>query len=141
MRKHCEIGAFYGLRNALIIEIVLIAVIVGCCAIAHAQEPRNWDVNLAWDANTEADLREYRLYENGAHVETIPAGTEIVSREMLAGTHEWHLTAVDDSLNESLPSNTVGITLDEETPLAPTNLNIGVITILETTLSTILVTP
>ena len=76
-----------------------------------------WDVGIAWDANSEADLKEYKLYENGEHIDTIPAGTETTARTLLAGDYEWYLTAQDFSLNESGPSDTVSLSLDEIPPV------------------------
>ena len=85
-------------------------------AVAEAQETRQWDVNLAWDANTEADLLDYRLWENGVPVAVILAGVEQTTRVVPAGNYTWYLTARDQSLNESEPSNSVGLTLDEVAP-------------------------
>jgi len=94
---------------------------------AVGQEAKQWDITLGWDANTESDLKEYRLYENTAHVETIPAGTETVTRVLEAGDYEWYLTARDDSLNESGPSQPVGISLDEVPPtMTGTTINIQI---------------
>ena len=35
-RKHSELGAFVGIRNALLIEIVTVALLVGCCMVANS---------------------------------------------------------------------------------------------------------
>ena len=86
-------------------------------ATAEAQEPRQWDVNLSWDANVEADLLDYRLWENGVFVDSIPAGTEAYTRVVGAGDYTWHLTARDQSLNSSGPSNSVSLSLDEVPPV------------------------
>ena len=101
------------MKRAILSAIILLAFILLPTAV-FAQ--RTWDVTLAWDPNTEPDLKEYHLFENGQQVDTILAGTETVTRTLPAGSYTWYLTALDQSLNESGPSNSVGITLDEVPP-------------------------
>jgi len=105
----------------LILAVVLCALLVP--SLASAQ--KTWNVVMAWNPNTEEDLKEYKLYENGAYVVAIPAGTETVTRVVEAGTYSWCLTAVDDSMNESGQSNSVGTTLDETAPIME-NVNISI---------------
>ena len=78
------------------------------------------DVTLAWDANTEPDLKEYRLYEgipsgkyNPIPVAITSAGTEEVTLRNLAdGVRFWVVTAADVKDNESGYSNEVTADLD-----------------------------
>ena len=73
------------------------------------------DVTLAWDANTEADLAGYRLYQAEKigdvttaweQVAEIPAGTEICTVTVDDDKdYAWLLTAFDSKGNESFPSN------------------------------------
>ena len=91
-------------------------------------------VTFVWDANEEADLAGYRLYQSGVsgqYGETpraeIPAGTETVDLEVPVppggATLHWVLTAYDRSDNESGHSNEVSYTFsDTSAPGAPGNL-------------------
>lgn len=124
MKVQSERAVFWWALLSILIGFWVMVGMVMCDA-AHAQ--RTWDVNLAWDANSEPDLKEYRLYENSAQVEVIPAGTETVTRVLPPGSYTWYLTAVDESLNESGPSNSVGLTLDEQAPDVSTiNISISI---------------
>ena len=109
MRKMCE------MRSVLILGMA-VALLLACCHFAQAQDPKTWDVVLEWAPNVETDLNCYQLYENGVMVQQINAGTESVTRIVEAGAYSWYLTALDDSMNESGPSNSVGITLDDVPP-------------------------
>jgi len=85
------------------------------------------DTAFGWDPNSETDLKEYVLYQNGTEASRVPAGTETVTVTITQpGTYNFHLTAVDESMNESDPSNTVSLTLDDVSPENPINLNISV---------------
>lgn len=109
------------------------------------------DVTLEWDANTEADLVGYKLYQSDVSVSTldadndgvitleelltglgvivglIQAGTETVTIQVEDGTWYWVLTAYDVGNNESDPSNEVSATLDTQAPAPPQNCIISTI--------------
>lgn len=91
------------------------------------------NIMFAWDANTEADLAGYRLYQSTTSgqyeygpdhcLATIPAGTETVTLGSIAdGTWYWVLTAFDKTGNESGPSNEVTATVDTVAPAQPKTL-------------------
>ena len=93
------------------------------------------NVTFEWDANNEADLAGYRLYQStqsgtyvGNPVATIAKGTEMVTlTDVPDGTWYWVLTAYDTNDNESEYSNEVTASLDTEAPAPPQNFIITLI--------------
>ena len=83
---------------------------------------------FAWDANTEADLAYYQLWQ-GASLEgpyeklgnKILAGTETIVLEIPDGTWFWYLTATNTSGLTSDPSNIVTATVNSVPPEKPKN--------------------
>jgi len=106
-------------RLVVLVGLVGLAALLLAGGVAQAQ---GWSrtVTVNWVGNTESDLKDYKLYENGALVDVIPAGTEEAVRVITEpGTYSWYLTARDLSLNESGPSNTVSLPLDAVAPSVP----------------------
>lgn len=111
------------------------------------------DITFEWDANSEADLAGYKLYQSSVSVSTLDAdndgiitlqeflagseniisdtlilaGTETVTIQVEDGTWYWVLTAYDTGDNESNPSNEVTAILDTEAPSSPQNFFIKLI--------------
>lgn len=118
----------------LILWIVFFVATLAVCNVILALHPydamgQTWSRNIqfAWDANSEPDLLEYRLYQNDVQVAVIPAGTETAQIVIdQPGTYTWYLTAVDESINESLPSNSVTKTLDDVAPSQPQTITITI---------------
>lgn len=83
------------------------------------------EVALAWDANTEADLLEYRVYRQNSSVwdqiATVPAGTEAYTDEDVAFGQEYiyRLRAEDTSQNLSDPSATATAQVNPDTSPLP----------------------
>jgi hypothetical protein len=98
-------------------------------ALAAMAFGASFDVDLAWDRNTEPDMKEYKIYRtDGARAPagtvnhpttsikisvTIPDGTE--------GAVKFVATAVDQVGNESGDSNEVSRPFDYRAPDAPAN--------------------
>jgi len=120
------------MKKLFIIMVTVIFLSLASIAVADNS------VTFRWDANSEADLAGYRLYQtstsgvytygDGNQVDTIAAGTETTTLESVPdGTLFWVLTAYDTQGNESGPSNEVSATLDSTPPGAPTILEITAI--------------
>ena len=77
------------------------------------------DVDVAWDANLELDLDHYRLERDttavfGAGTVSVDVATEAhLDSGLGAGTYYYRVLAVDMGSNESVPSDTVSITLTQ----------------------------
>jgi len=84
-------------------------------------------VTLKWDANTEADLAGYRVYQDGKKIADISCAAKdpnccTWTSEELTEPHKWYVTAYDTDGFESGPSNTV----DSYPPNTPKNIQITI---------------
>ena len=91
-------------------------------------------VNLAWSPNTESDLSGYNLYRApgtcavpgafakvGTFAKPAITGSNAVTTD---GDYCYALTAYDTALNESMQSNRIGVTVNQNPPGAPVNLRL-----------------
>lgn len=112
----------------LFLTLILFFSLVG---IAFANP--NANVTFEWDANSEADLVGYRLYEStvsgqytygeGKEVLAIPVGTETGTITVSGGGKRYYVLTAYNTTDESGPSNEVFLTL----LASPTGFNITII--------------
>ncbi len=76
-------------------------------------------VTATWDANPEADVAGYRVYDNGVEIASTLAGTETVVFTSSDGTHEFTVTCYDTFNNESIPSDPISRVYDTVDPSQP----------------------
>ena len=104
------------------------------CGMAWAAS----NVTFGWDANSEADLAGYRLYQtqiigqytfgDGNEVASVAAGIEELTIIGVGdGVYYWVLIAYDTHGNESGPSNEVTADLDTLGPGVPSTVVITII--------------
>ncbi len=129
--------------------ILMVCVWLCCSGVALAQQGTT-KLTLSWDPVTTnidgsvcTDLRGYRLYKTnlffagaGAYerisdnidtinyVDTVLAGTEIITVTVVNGDWNFIVTAFDETLNESPISSETVYTYDSISPAGPTNLKI-----------------
>jgi fibronectin type 3 domain-containing protein len=78
---------------------------------------------LAWDANPEPDLADYRVLRDGVEIATVTATNYLDLGRTNDTTYTYALVAVDTHGNRSAPSATVAVTPTDLTPPdAPTGL-------------------
>ncbi|MEO0166593.1 MAG: hypothetical protein ABIL39_10710 [candidate division WOR-3 bacterium] len=91
------------------------------------------NLRATWTANTEPDMKEYRLYriDQGRQlIGTIPHPQtqydfSITVPDNSEGTLAFVLTAVDQAGNESADSNTATYPFDFKAPVAPAGLGVS----------------
>ena len=106
-----------------------VALVLGTIVMAHGSAfSATLALKATWTANTEADMKEYRLYRtDGARtlIPTIPHPTtscnfSITVPDQSAGTVTFVLTAVDTNNNQSADSTLTSYTYNLDlTPPAP----------------------
>lgn len=118
-------------KGIFAVFLALVAVLVGLPQLFAR------DISLEWDAPTEnedgsplTDLANFKVYYN----ETDSGAFEFIATTTATtytdvnrtdGSHCYYVTAVDDTGNESLPSNTVCTVVDTLRPGSPTNLRVN----------------
>jgi hypothetical protein len=94
----------------------LTAAIVAMLLVALHLARASYSVNLAWDANSEPDLARYKVYwglQSGTPTESLDAGkltTATVANLDAGTTYFFTVTAINEALLESGPSNEVSYT-------------------------------
>jgi len=65
---------------------------------------------LTWTANTEPDLAQYNVYQDGSKVKSVTTAGTTVEGLKNGKTYAFKITAVDKSGNESAQSNSINVT-------------------------------
>ncbi len=76
--------------------------------------PTSSTVNLTWDANTEADLVGYRVYQNGSLINS-PTDTYYNVTGLSSSTYEFNVSAYDDNDNEGPNATVIIVTVADTT--------------------------
>ena len=66
-----------------------------------------------------SEIAETRLYCDGSQVAVVTDGSESVDADLTPGTYDCHATHVDVFGNESVPSNTISVTVIRPNPSPP----------------------
>jgi hypothetical protein len=86
-----------------------------------------YTVSLAWDPSTDRSQFYYRVQQPNGYYETVSQSstTHTYKSGLLPGyTYSFFVYAVDTSANQSGSSNTVTVTLPDDTPPVPPNLSV-----------------
>ncbi|WP_336791157.1 fibronectin type III domain-containing protein [Paenibacillus sp. MMO-177] len=91
--------------------------------ISTASDAIKGTYSMGWAANTESDMKEYQLWQNGSLLVTLPkTSTAYMATGLQAGqTYQFVLKAVDTAGNVSTNSNTLSFTMPKP-PTKPTGL-------------------
>ncbi|UOY03809.1 fibronectin type III domain-containing protein [Blastococcus sp. PRF04-17] len=89
----------------------------GLVAVAGENE-----VSLAWAANGEADLADYRVLRDGVEIATVPTRTYLDTGLTNDVAYAYTLVAVDTHGNRSAPSAVASATPRDMAPDAPTDV-------------------
>ncbi|OGM09240.1 hypothetical protein A2Z67_04855 [Candidatus Woesebacteria bacterium RBG_13_36_22] len=108
--------------------------ILGLLFIASTAGAATLNLKATWTANTEPDMKEYRLYRSDGTrslIGTIPHPTTfylftVTVPDGSSGILSFVLTAVDTNNNESLDSDPANYAynLDATPPIGPKNLGV-----------------
>jgi len=111
------------------IALAIISILMLATLVFGADVP----ITFLWDRNTEADMKEYKLYRtdgsriNLATIQHPASGTTVTHTQVVSipdvgeGTLLFVVTALDTSGNESGDSNIVAYPFDKRAPVAPGN--------------------
>lgn len=74
------------------------------------------NLGFSWNPNKEPDIHHYNLYVDGVRIRSNITSTSIVipSNEIANGLRNFYVTAVDNAGQESGPSNTVSIEVQQK---------------------------
>ena len=109
--------------------MVLVSVIIFCGSAFGA----TLNLKATWTANSELDMKEYKLYRTDGSRSLIGTITHptttynfsVTVPDLSSGTLTFVLTAVDTSNNESLDSTAASYNYDLAAPTPPKNLTIS----------------
>lgn len=80
-------------------------------------------VEVSWNANTEADMASYNVYQGNTLIGNVLHPTTLFDiLNVPDGTYTYYLTAVDTSGNESVKTDGITFTVNTIPPAKPTGL-------------------
>lgn len=107
----------YNSLNSTYWSLVRTAALFALLCAGAVESDASSSMKLEWNANTEADIRGYRVHvgtSSGIYTSTVDAGnaTSTVISDLVAGeTYFFIVTAYDIALQESGPSEEISITV------------------------------
>lgn len=84
-------------------------------------------VQVSWNANTEADMSGYNIYQGDVCIGTVQHPlTVFTTKELPDGTYFFSVSAFDNATppNESIRSDAVSIKIDTTAPVKPTGIKV-----------------
>jgi fibronectin type 3 domain-containing protein len=80
-------------------------------------------VEISWNANTEADMASYNVYQGNTLIGSVNHPTTLFDiLNVPDGSYTYYLTAVDTSGNESIKSDALNFFVNTKPPDKPTGL-------------------
>jgi endoglucanase len=103
------------MKKILLLTILILIMAFSPCLAAT--------VEVSWNANTEADMASYNVYQGNTLIGSVNHPTTLFDiLNVPDGTYTYYLTAVDTSGNESVKTDGITFTVNTIPPAKPTGL-------------------
>lgn len=121
------------MRNWILAIVAMLALLAGWALVMAATASLSWEApTLNADGTQLTDLASYKIYrdDNNNGTFSLLAGVAVPTQTysdttLTDGVFCYYVTAVDETGNESLPSNIACKTIDTILPGSPANLQVN----------------